>query len=132
MRPSTLWRLKLLTAKLGKSALLLVILVFRLCAKLPTIWLRNGLESYIFTEEGIFEYTASGRKIALRAEKTASYLAWVLTDTKTPPPDGDVLDMELFILQAASPREEHIHWGQKRSTLEWYTRPWSLSELFIA
>ncbi|PCH34547.1 hypothetical protein WOLCODRAFT_165651 [Wolfiporia cocos MD-104 SS10] len=123
---------------IGKSVFLIYVLVLRLLAGLTTIFQRRANELYVLNDEGVFRVTS----LTLTSSHLHLYVpsgTWCLVDSNqglTGVPE-DVVELRSaikgFILQAASPCAERVHWTNKvRSRVPrfWMAR-WSLGELII-
>ncbi|KAI9461474.1 hypothetical protein HD554DRAFT_1512167 [Boletus coccyginus] len=116
---------------IGKSVLLEFILHLRNLAGLPTLFVRDERRVDLFASDGVFRY--EGWSPIDRSELPPS--VWVLVDSNTDlvgVPDW-VRYLGCFIVQAASPRRDRLHWAVKEVGVSWYImKMWSLEEVLAA
>ncbi|KAI9464383.1 hypothetical protein HD554DRAFT_1269970 [Boletus coccyginus] len=116
---------------IGKSVLLEFILHLRNLAGLPTLFVRDERRVDLFASDGVFRY--EGWSPINRSELPPS--VWVLVDSNTElvgVPEW-VRNLGCFIVQAASPRPDRLHWALKEAGVSWYImKMWSLEEVLAA
>jgi len=111
----------------------------RLALKLPTALQIDSSYAILFHEGGVFEFQDSKfnpdyRPLTLLYENYSSRI-WALVDT-----NPDLLEpfsifkrsSLFFVVDAASPRSEHLKWLKKVSHDYFYMRLWSDSEVLQA
>ncbi|KAI9462947.1 hypothetical protein HD554DRAFT_2316226 [Boletus coccyginus] len=115
---------------IGKSVLLEFILHLRNLAGLPTLFVRDEKRVDLFASDGVFRYKGP---LIDRSELPPS--VWVLVDSNTElvgVPEW-VRNLGCFIVQAASPRPDRLHWALKEAGVSWYImKMWSLEEVLAA
>jgi hypothetical protein len=114
---------------------LYVLLVLRLQAGLPTIYQSRNTHLYYFTQDGVFELNLTGYFIATRFRSQIPRSTWCLIDSNQDLSTVPVFiqDLNLFIVQSSSPRQDRLEWTKKqsRTTMDYFLKPWTLSELFV-
>lgn len=118
---------------IGKTAWLIIVLILRLIAGLPTILQLRPNRLYYFDDSGVHQlkYTSSTDAFEFRTQFAPS--TWCLVDAnidvQTVP--SFIRDLRLFIVQTSPPRAERVQWHKKQSTpvLFYFLKPWTLSEL---
>jgi hypothetical protein len=112
---------------------LYVLLVLRLQACRPTIYQSRKTRLYYFTEDGVFRLDPSGSFDPTDFQVSPS--TWCLIDSNQELSTVPVFiqDLNLFIVQSSSPRQDRLEWTKKQSreTMDYFLKPWTLSELFV-
>ncbi|KAF8634335.1 hypothetical protein AX17_004213 [Amanita inopinata Kibby_2008] len=120
---------------IGKTAFLYVLLVLRLQARLPTIYLSRPSYLYYFANNGVYLFNLTPYPIAGTFESWFHKSTWCLIDSNwsldTVP--GPILDLNLFIVQASSPRPHRYTWIDKvgRQVSWYFMKPWTPHELLV-
>ena len=108
----------------------------RLALKLPTALQIHSSYAILFHEGGVFEFKDPENRPCYRSlallSKNSSSRIWALVD-----PNPDLLEpfsifrysSPFFVVDAASPRSEHLQWLKKVSHDYFYMRVWSDSEV---
>lgn len=117
----------------GKSLLLLVILAFRISASLPTAYVRDRKDVFLFTVAGakIIPYAQVVSRF-LKEELTAK--GWILFDSNasSAQPEQTFTDARLFIVRATSLREDRLEWMKKtRGVFLWCMKTFTFEELLM-
>jgi len=119
---------------IGKSLFLYYILMERLLAGLPTCFQTAPGFITFWCEEGVFQIPL-GDHVAARVAEAIPVNAWFLVDSnlRYPTPDGMLKDIKACIVQAASPRTDHLKWTDKvrMEHFRWDIKPSPLKELLI-
>ncbi|THU84551.1 hypothetical protein K435DRAFT_400571 [Dendrothele bispora CBS 962.96] len=122
------------TPGVGKSLFLYYILVERLRAGLPTCFQTVPGSFTFWCEDGVFEIPLGESRLA-RVGEAIPTDAWFLVDSSEayPTPDGSLKNIFVCIVQAASPRADHLRWTDKASTqhFRWCIKPSPLEESLI-
>jgi len=111
----------------------------RLALKLPTILQHTATNPILFHEAGVSEFRHLDNHPDFNALyfPTGEHLSriWALIDTnpKLPDPAGIFKQgTPFFVIDAISPRSEHVGWLDKTGYKEFYMNPWSIWEVFQA
>ena len=112
----------------------MLILVLRPHARLPTIWQDSPHSFYAFLDEGVFRVTHDDPDPSsfLDLADHLSKHTWILFDSNLNNVAPNTATMDLFIVQAASPRSENFTWPGKKSVGMWYMTPFTQQELLMA
>ncbi|KAH8100051.1 hypothetical protein BXZ70DRAFT_907635 [Cristinia sonorae] len=125
---------------IGKTSSLLVLLVERLHASRPTVWVDDPRFCILFTEPT--ENHTGVQKLSLVKHSYDSLQAiiptsaWILSDSNAVlnNPPHDLIKIGRFLVQAASPRKERGRWLKKTNNAglnHWVMKPWTLDEIII-
>ncbi|THH29214.1 hypothetical protein EUX98_g4970 [Antrodiella citrinella] len=114
---------------IGKSVLLIIILILRLAAGLPTVLIDQADYMTLFIDGKVYSIPMAPLRII---EFFPRHL-WILFDSNHDvfTPRSRLLGSYLFLVQAASPRNERIAWRKKSSIHLWYMKTWTLVELLL-
>jgi hypothetical protein len=119
----------------GKTVFLYVLLVLRLQAQLPTIYQSRSSHLYYFAKDGVYLIHLTPSLIATSLKSQFHKSTWCLIDSNqsldTVP--MFVQDLDLFIIQASSPRPHCYAWMDKatRTVSRYFMKSWSLPELLV-
>ena len=120
----------------GKSLWLVILLILRLHARLPTIYQSTVDYAYIFNDEGVFKLNCGSHGepdwYELGRQTTLPPTTWALIDS-----NQDLVGVplayynRLFVVQAASPRHDCFAWRDKASHYAalYIMQPWNITEL---
>ncbi|KAJ7272617.1 hypothetical protein B0H12DRAFT_589129 [Mycena haematopus] len=117
---------------IGKTLFLSVIFRLRMTANLPTIFMKSETKALIY-QNGQLSVLNTPESYTLR--ESAPDDTWVLIDSNERLTDipEEVVESKFFIIQAASPRPEHLEYRKKLSGNSKHQfclmKPWSLPEL---
>ncbi|KAF8221560.1 hypothetical protein L208DRAFT_1414824 [Tricholoma matsutake] len=118
---------------IGKTAFLYVLLVLRLQARLPTIYQSRDTYLYYFADNGVFRIHLPGL-VATNFKSQFYPSTWCLIDSNQSLDTVPVFiqDLDLFIVQASSPRPR-FEWMDKATSpvLRYFMKSWTLSELLV-
>ena len=118
----------------GKTAFLYVLLVLRLQARLPTIYQSRKTHLYYFADNGVFQIHLPGL-VATDFKSQLHPSTWCLIDSNQSLDAVPVFiqDLDLFIVQASSPRPHCFAWMNKATgpVLRYFMKSWTLSELLV-
>jgi len=120
----------------GKTVWLLVVLILRLQAGLPSIYQSEVDHMHVFNDEGVFKFNCGprGNPDWTELERYVPPTAWALVDSNqnliTVPM---CYQNRLFVVQASSPRRDRFAWQDKanRTVLSYGMKPWPISELIL-
>jgi hypothetical protein len=119
----------------GKTALLYVLLVLRLQAQLPTIYQSRDSHLYYFADDGVSLINLASSPIATNFKSQFHQSTWCLIDSNQNLDTVPVFiqDLDLFIVQASSPRPHRYAWIDKatRPVLRYFMKSWTLPELLV-
>jgi hypothetical protein len=119
----------------GKTVFLYVLLVLRLQARLPTIYQSRNSHLYYFSDNGVFRIHLTSELIATDFQSQFHPSTWCLIDSNLSLDTVPVFiqDLDLFILQASSPRPHRFEWAKKATSpvRRYFMKSWTLSELFV-
>ncbi|THV07168.1 hypothetical protein K435DRAFT_742812 [Dendrothele bispora CBS 962.96] len=122
------------TPGIGKSLFLYYVLVERLLAGLPTCFQTSPGFYTFWCEEGVFRIPLDDR-FRRQVVMAIPDDAWFLVDSNEmyPTPHGMLKDVKACVVQAASPRDNHIRWTDKAHThhVHWYIKPSPLKESLL-
>jgi hypothetical protein len=122
----------------GKSVFLLWLLVRRLAHRLPTVLQVTESFALLFHKTGISELTGLKGDPGYAAFKfSPDYRSriWVLADSNESLLKPAIIfrhDSPFFMVNAVSPRSEHLDWLKKVNYEDFYMKTWSLSEIIQA
>ena len=120
---------------IGKTALLYVLLVLRLQARLPTIYQSRQGHLYYFADDGVYVINFTPSSIATDVKSQFHKSTWCLIDSNQSLDTVPVFiqDLGLFIVQASSPRPHRYAWTDKvtRPVLRYFMKSWTLPELLV-
>jgi len=120
---------------IGKTALLYVLLVLRLRAQLPTIYQSRDSHLYYFADDGVSLINLTPSPIASNFKSRFHRSTWCLIDSNQSLDTVPVFiqDLDLFIVQASSPRPHRYAWIDKatRPVLRYFMKSWTLPELLV-
>ncbi|KAJ3508499.1 hypothetical protein NLJ89_g5717 [Agrocybe chaxingu] len=115
---------------IGKTLWLMLVLILRLHAGLPTIFQSRPNDIYFFHADGVV-CVESVTTLGKRANNV-----WALVDSNAALQSVDKAFFQkgAFVVQAASPKDERINWVKGMTFLpkKFILAPWSLSELIAA
>ena len=118
----------------GKTVFLFVLLVLRLQARLTTIYQSRNSHLYYFADNGVFLINLIPEPIATNFKSQFHPSTWCLIDSNQSLDTVPVFiqDLNLFIVQASSPRPHHFKWTKKATSpvRRYFMKPWTLSELY--
>ena len=118
----------------GKTVFLFVLLVLRLQARLTTIYQSRNSHLYYFADNGVFLINLIPELIATEFKSQFHPSTWCLIDSNQSLDTVPVFiqDLNLFIVQASSPRPHHFKWTKKATSpvRRYFMKPWTLSELY--
>ncbi|KIL69261.1 hypothetical protein M378DRAFT_773366 [Amanita muscaria Koide BX008] len=121
---------------IGKTVLLYVLLVLRLQAQLPTIYQSRASHLYYFADDGVYLINLTPSLIATNFKSQFHKSTWCLIDSNqsldTVP--MFIQDLDLFIVQASSPRPHCYAWIDKATgpVYRYFMKPWTLPELLVS
>ncbi|KAK7447717.1 hypothetical protein VKT23_013973 [Stygiomarasmius scandens] len=119
-------------AVIGKSLFLYYILVERLLARLPTCFQTVPAFFSYWCEEGVFRIPLPVGEEGVEIRDAIPTNAWFLVDSNDslPTPGAMLKRVNACVVQAASPRVEHLQWTEKASAshYHWFIKPSSLKE----
>jgi hypothetical protein len=119
----------------GKTALLYVLLVLRLQAQLPTIYQSRDSHLHYFADDGVYLIDLTPKPIATNFKSQFDKSTWCLIDSNQSLDTVPVFiqDLDLFIVQASSPRPHRYAWIDKatRPVLQYFMKSWTLPELLV-
>lgn len=120
---------------IGKTVFLYVLLVLRLQARLPTIYQSRDSHLYYFADNGVFLIHLIPGLIAINFKSQFSPSTWCLIDSNQSLDTVPVFiqDLDLFIVQASSPRTHRFEWTKKATSpvRRYFMKSWTLSELLV-
>ena len=117
----------------GKSVFLLLLLLRRLAAGLPTALQINSTYALLFYYGGVVNFTRLSEAAAyssLDAPNPAARI-WTLVDSSNDllkPTGAFSTSGPFYVVAAASPRADRIAWTSKVQRYFFYMKPWSFSE----
>ncbi|KAH8109926.1 hypothetical protein DFH11DRAFT_1623885, partial [Phellopilus nigrolimitatus] len=116
---------------IGKSLFLHFILCLRMLAGQPTVLQTQPENLYILNDEGVFRVDCPIRASLNVFQDFLPRSTWCLVDSTLHMKgvSAVALGLQLFIVQAASPRKDHLKWLKKSSASKYFMKPWTLSEL---
>jgi hypothetical protein len=121
--------------RVGKTAFLYVLLVLRLQAQLPTIYQSRDSHFYYFADDGVYLINSKSNPIATNYKSQFHKSTWCLIDSNQSLNIVPVFiqDLNLFIVQASSPRPHRYAWIDKatRPVSRYFMKPWTLPELLV-
>ena len=108
----------------------------RLALRLPTVFHFQNSRALLFDDNGVWELTAlddGDPYLPLYVEPDAwSQRIWALVDLGLEEPAWIFQRPPFFVVNAVSPRSEHLKWLRKLPTEYFYMNPWSDSEILQA
>ena len=113
-------------------------LVLRTLAGHPTIYHYESQICYVINADGLYEVNLGD--VGLESEDEQFYSAissqyWCLVDCNRTVPDVPpfLSYLRAFLVQSASPSRDRLEWRKKYDyySIEYYLKPWSLSELIM-
>ena len=119
---------------------MLRLLLRRLALRLPTALQVHNNFAILFHEGGVSEFASLDKPSVYNALRSLSggdpkQKVWALVNTSEFLSDpADIFkDHEIFfVVDATSPRSEHLEWLDKINHQKFYMKPWSLSEIIQA
>ncbi|KAH8089909.1 hypothetical protein BXZ70DRAFT_496426 [Cristinia sonorae] len=123
-------------AEIGKTIFLAFLLLMRLRAHLPTIWIDNPDYLIYFNHNGVHEIQLSRLDPAAKWRIFPLPNTWVLCDSNygLAKPPSKMLALDLFTVIAGS---SHLDWSRNLAASsgivsKWFMQPWETSELMAA
>ncbi|KAH8111657.1 hypothetical protein DFH11DRAFT_592738 [Phellopilus nigrolimitatus] len=97
----------------------------------PTVFQKRVENFYIINDEGVFSVDCTTLTNPYVLHDFVPRSTWCLVDSTLV--SEDALDLQLFIVQAASLRKDHLKWLNKNpSASKYFLKPWTLSELIAS
>ena len=116
--------------------LLILILVLRIKAGLPTVYQCVSSVLHFFKDDGVYEFKCAKDGNPVESFEFRSYVpqlaTWALVDSNASLVSIPTLvASRCFVVQASSPRPDGIAWTKKaEGAVTWhFMKPWTISEL---